>query len=114
MIAGGALLAMTATIGSLSLVLGCFTESWPPCVLVLTFLPGNECRPGVACAVGNADGFCFLLGGAIGALFSPVGLIAAAFWLRRFSSGNTGNPLRRFMPGVQRDYGKADPVARNL
>ncbi len=105
---------MTATIGSLSLVIGCFTGSWPPCVLVSTFLPGQECRQGVACAVGNGDGFRFFTGGAIGALFSPVGLIVAALAELPFLSGNTGIPSGHFLPGCQRDYGKADPVARNL
>lgn len=41
LIAGGALLAMTATIGSLSLVIGVLYGKLAPCVLVLTFLPGQ-------------------------------------------------------------------------
>ncbi|SPZ89513.1 tail protein [Shigella boydii] len=39
-------------------------------------------------------------------------------WLRLpelpFLSGNTGIPSGHFCRGVQRDYGKADPVARNI
>ncbi|MCW7039987.1 phage tail tape measure protein [Escherichia coli] len=114
LIAGGALLAMTATVGSLSLAIGVLAGPLAKLRLGFSLLTGSMNAVRLLPALwGMVTGSVSLLGGAIGALFSPVGLIAALagaavliwkYW----------DPIRHFCRGVQRDYGKADPVARNL
>ena len=59
LIAGGALLAMTATVGSLSLAIGVLLARWQNCVLVFSPDRINECCQGPASTMGNGDGFRF-------------------------------------------------------
>ncbi|EJH7464735.1 phage tail tape measure protein, partial [Escherichia coli] len=79
LIAGGALLAMTATIGSLSLVIGVLYGKLATLRLGFDILTRSMNVVRVLPALwGMLTGSVSLLGGAIGALFSPVGLIVAA------------------------------------
>ncbi len=115
LIAGGALLAMTATIRSLSLVIGVLYGKLATLRLGFDILTRSMNVVRVLPALwGMLTGSVSLLGGAIGRC--SVRLVLS--WLRLpelpFLSGNTGIPSGHFLPGVQRDYGKADPVARNL
>ncbi|WP_353954561.1 hypothetical protein [Shigella boydii] len=59
----------------------------------------NECCQGSASTMGNGDGFRSLLGGAIGALFSPVGLIVAALAGAAVLIWKYWDPIRAFLPG---------------
>ncbi|EES5469625.1 phage tail tape measure protein, partial [Escherichia coli] len=79
LIAGGALLAMTATIRSLSLVIGVLYGKLATLRLGFDILTRSMNVVRVLPALwGMLTGSVSLLGGAIGALFSPVGLIVAA------------------------------------
>ena len=79
LIAGGALLAMTATIGSLSLVIGVLYGKLATLRLGFDILTRSMNVVRVLPALwGMVTGSVSLLGGVIGALFSPVGLIVAA------------------------------------
>ncbi|EIC1425308.1 phage tail tape measure protein, partial [Escherichia coli] len=76
LIAGGALLAMTATIGSLSLVIGVLYGKLATLRLGFDILTRSMNVVRVLPALwGMVTGSVSLLGGVIGALFSPVGLI---------------------------------------
>ncbi|STL73616.1 tail fiber component of prophage CP-933T [Escherichia coli] len=100
LIAGGALLAMTATIGSLSLVIGVLYGKLATLRLGFDILTRSMNVVRVLPALwGMVTGSVSLLGGAIGALFSPVGLIVAALAELPFLSGNTGIPSGHFLPG---------------
>lgn len=115
LIAGGALLAMTATIGSLSLVIGVLYGKLATLRLGFDILTRSMNVVRVLPALwGMVTGSVSLLGGVIGALFSPVGLIVLRLPELPFLSGNTGILSGFLCRGVQRDYGKADPVARHL
>lgn len=50
--------------------------------------------------MGNGDGFRFVTGGAIGALFSPVGLIVAALAGAAILIWKYWDPIRAFFAGV--------------
>ncbi|EEZ5213196.1 phage tail tape measure protein [Escherichia coli] len=101
LIAGGALLAMTATIGSLSLVIGVLYGK--PATLRLGFdiLTRSMNVVRVLPALwGMVTGSVSLLGGAIGALFSPVGLIVAALAGAAVLIWKYWDPIRAFFAGV--------------
>ncbi|EFE8488998.1 phage tail tape measure protein, partial [Escherichia coli] len=101
LIAGGALLAMTATIGSLSLVIGVLYGKLATLRLGFDILTRsmNVVR-GVPALWGMVTGSVSLLGGAIGALFSPVGLIVAALAGAAVLIWKYWDPIRAFFAGV--------------
>ncbi|WP_137593487.1 phage tail tape measure protein, partial [Escherichia coli] len=101
LIAGGALLAMTATVGSLSLAIGVLAGPLAKLRLGFSLLTGsmNAVR-GLPALWGMVTGSVSLLGGAIGALFSPVGLIAAAFVAAAVLIWKYWEPIKAFYAGV--------------
>lgn len=100
LIAGGALLATTATVGSLSLVIGVLHGKLATLRLGFSLLTGSMNVVRVLPALwGMVTGSVSLLGGAIGALFSPVGLIAAAFVAAAVLIWKYWDPIRAFLPG---------------
>ncbi|ENF2488027.1 phage tail tape measure protein [Escherichia coli] len=101
LIAGGALLAMTATIGSLSLVIGVLYGKLATLRLGFDILTRsmNVVR-GLPALWGMVTGSVSLLGGAIGALFSPVGLIVAALAGAAVLIWKYWDPIRAFFAGV--------------
>lgn len=101
LIAGGALLAMTATVGSLSLALGVLAGPLAKLRLGFSLLTGSMNAVRVLPALwGMAAGSVSLLGGAIGALFSPVGLIVAALAGAAVLIWKYWDPIRVFFSGV--------------
>ncbi|HFV4597351.1 TPA: phage tail tape measure protein, partial [Escherichia coli] len=101
LIAGGALLAMTATIGSLSLVIGVLHGKLATLRLGFSLLAGSMNVVRVLPALwGMVTGSISLLGGAIGALFSPVGLIVAAFVAAAVLIWKYWEPIKAFYAGV--------------
>lgn len=101
LIAGGALLAMTATIGSLSLVIGVLYGKLATLRLGFDILTRSMNVIRVLPALwGMVTGFVSLLGGAIGALFSPVGLIVAALAGAAVLIWKYWDPIRAFFAGV--------------
>ncbi|ELG2560871.1 phage tail tape measure protein, partial [Escherichia coli] len=101
LIAGGALLAMTATIGSLSLVIGVLYGKLATLRLGFDILTRSMNVVRVLPALwGMVTGSVSLLGGAIGALFSPVGLIAAAFVAAAVLIWKYWEPIKAFYAGV--------------
>ena len=101
LIAGGALLAMTATIGSLSLVIGVLYEKLATLRLGFDILTRSMNVIRVLPALwGMVTGSVSLLGGAIGALFSPVGLIVAALAGAAVLIWKYWDPIRAFFAGV--------------
>ncbi|MBM0415374.1 phage tail tape measure protein [Escherichia coli] len=101
LIAGGALLAMTATVGSLSLAIGVLAGPLAKLRLGFSLLTGSMNAVRVLPALwGMVTGSVSLLGGAIGALFSPVGLIAAAFVAAAVLIWKYWDPIRAFFAGV--------------
>ncbi|MDK3541956.1 phage tail tape measure protein, partial [Escherichia coli] len=101
LIAGGALLAMTATIGSLSLVIGVLHGKLATLRLGFSLLTGSMNVVRVLPALwGMVTGSISLLGGAIGALFSPVGLIVAAFVAAAVLIWKYWEPIKAFYAGV--------------
>ncbi|EOT8213075.1 phage tail tape measure protein [Escherichia albertii] len=101
LIAGGALLAMTATVGSLSLALGVLAGPLAKLRLGFSLLTGSMNAVRVLPALwGMAAGSVSLLGGAIGALFSPVGLIVAALAGAAVLIWKYWDPIRAFFSGV--------------
>ena len=101
LIAGGALLAMTATIGSLSLVIGVLYGKLATLRLGFDILTRSMNVVRVLPALwGMLTGSVSLLGGAIGALFSPVGLIAAAFVAAAVLIWKYWEPIMAFFAGV--------------
>ncbi|EFL2735520.1 phage tail tape measure protein [Escherichia coli] len=101
LIAGGALLAMTATIRSLSLVIGVLYGKLATLRLGFDILTRsmNVVR-GLPALWGMLTGSVSLLGGAIGALFSPVGLIVAALAGAAVLIWKYWDPIRAFFAGV--------------
>lgn len=100
LIAGGALLAMTATIGSLSLVIGVLYGKLATLRLGFDILTRSMNVVRVLPALwGMLTGSVSLLGGAIGALFSPVGLIVAALAGAAVLIWKYWDPIRHFLPG---------------
>lgn len=100
LIAGGALLAMTATIGSLSLVIGVLYGKLATLRLGFDILTRSMNVVRVLPALwGMVTGSVSLLGGVIGALFSPVGLIVLRLPELPFLSGNTGILSGLSLPG---------------
>lgn len=101
LIAGGALLAMTATIGSLSLVIGVLYGKLTTLRLGFDILTRSMNVVRVLPALwGMLTGSVSLLGGAIGALFSPVGLIVAALAGAAVLIWKYWDPIRAFFAGV--------------
>ncbi|EFB6678379.1 phage tail tape measure protein [Escherichia coli] len=101
LIAGGALLAMTATVGSLSLAIGVLAGPLAKLRLGFSLLTGSMNAVRVLPALwGMVTGSVSLLGGAIGALFSPVGLIAAAFVAAAVLIWKYWEPIKAFYAGV--------------
>lgn len=101
LIAGGALLAMTATIGSLSLVIGVLYGKLATLRLGFDILTRSMNVVRVLPALwGVVTGSVSLLGGAIGALFSPVGLIVAALAGAAVLIWKYWDPIRAFFAGV--------------
>ncbi|OJN35067.1 phage tail tape measure protein, partial [Escherichia coli] len=101
LVAGGALLAMTATIGSLSLAIGVLAGPLAKLRLGFSLLTGSLNVVRVLPALwGMVTGSISLLGGAIGALFSPVGLIAATFVAAAVLIWKYWEPIKAFYAGV--------------
>ncbi|END99192.1 phage tail tape measure protein, TP901 family, core region [Escherichia coli P0302293.7] len=101
LVAGGALLAMTATIGSLSLAIGVLAGPLAKLRLGFSLLTGSMNAVRLLPALwGMVTGSVSLLGGAIGALFSPVGLIAAAFVAAAGLIWKYWEPIKAFYAGV--------------
>ncbi|EIE6659547.1 TPA: phage tail tape measure protein [Escherichia coli] len=101
LIAGGALLAMTATIGSLSLVIGVLYGKLATLRLGFDILTRSMNVIRVLPALwGMVTGSVSLLGGTIGALFSPVGLIVAALAGAAVLIWKYWDPIRAFFAGV--------------
>lgn len=101
LMAGGALLAMTATVGSLSLVTGVLYGKLATLRLGFSLLTGSMNVVRVLPALwGMVTGSVSLLGGAIGALFSPVGLIVAALAGAAILIWKYWDPIRAFFAGV--------------
>ncbi len=101
LIAGGALLAMTATVGSLSLAIGVLAGPLAKLRLGFSLLTGSMNAVRVLPALwGMVTGSVSLLGGAIGALFSPVGLIVAALAGAAILIWKYWDPIRAFFAGV--------------
>ena len=101
LIAGGALLAMTATIGSLSLVIGVLYGKLATLRLGFDILTRSMNVIRVLPALwGMVTGSVSLLGGAIGVLFSPVGLIVAALAGAAVLIWKYWDPIRAFFAGV--------------
>ncbi|MED0283215.1 phage tail tape measure protein [Escherichia coli] len=101
LIAGGALLAMTATIGSLSLVIGVLYGKLATLRLGFDILTRSMNVVRLLPALwGMVTGSVSLLGGAIGALFSPVGLIVAALAGAAVLIWKYWDPIRAFFAGV--------------
>ncbi|MDY8057098.1 phage tail tape measure protein [Escherichia coli] len=101
LIAGGALLAMTATIGSLSLIIGVLYGKLATLRLGFDILTRSMNVVRVLPALwGMLTGSVSLLGGAIGALFSPVGLIVAALAGAAVLIWKYWDPIRAFFAGV--------------
>ncbi|EHK3039736.1 phage tail tape measure protein, partial [Escherichia fergusonii] len=101
LIAGGALLAMTATIGSLSLVIGVLYGKLATLRLGFDILTRSMNVIRVLPALwGMVTGSVSLLGGAIEALFSPVGLIVAALAGAAVLIWKYWDPIRAFFAGV--------------
>ncbi|HAH8391041.1 TPA: phage tail tape measure protein, partial [Escherichia coli] len=100
LIAGGALLAMTATIGSLSLVIGVLYGKLATLRLGFDILTRSMNVVRVLPALwGMVTGSVSLLGGVIGALFSPVGLIVAALAGAAVLIWKYWDPIRAFFAG---------------
>lgn len=100
LIAGGALLAMTATIGSLSLVIGVLYGKLATLRLGFDILTRSMNVVRVLPALwGMVTGSVSLLGGVIGALFSPVGLIVAALAGAAVLIWKYWDPIRLSLPG---------------
>ncbi|EFJ2675729.1 phage tail tape measure protein [Escherichia coli] len=101
LIAGGALLAMTATVGSLSLAIGVLAGPLAKLRLGFSLLTGSMNAVRVLPALwGMVTGSVSLLGGAIGALFSPVGLIVAALAGAAVLIWKYWDPIRAFFAWV--------------
>lgn len=101
LIAGGALLAMTATIGSLSLVIGGLYGKLATLRIGFDILTRSMNVVRVLPALwGMVTGSVSLLGGAIGALFSPVGLVVAALAGAAVLIWKYWDPIRAFFAGV--------------
>ncbi|HBN3269579.1 TPA: phage tail tape measure protein [Escherichia coli O25b:H4-ST131] len=122
LIAGGALLAMTATVGSLSLAIGVLAGPLAKLRLGFSLLTGSMNAVRLLPALwGMVTGSVSLLGGAIGALFSPVGLIVAAlagaavliwkYWdlIRAFFAGVFSGIMERLTP-LRETFERFGPV----
>ncbi|EJH9019930.1 phage tail tape measure protein [Escherichia coli] len=122
LIAGGALLAMTATVGSLSLAIGVLAGPLAKLRLGFSLLTGSMNAVRLLPALwGMVTGSVSLLGGAIGALFSPVGLIVAAlagaavliwkYWdpIRAFFAGGFSGIMERLTP-LRETFERFGPV----
>lgn len=84
-------------------VAGYWCACWPAGKTASWLFPPdrfNECCQTPASTMGNGDGFRFVTGGAIGALFSPVGLIVAALAGAAVLIWKYWDPIRAFFAGV--------------
>ncbi len=101
LIAGGALLALTATVGSLSLVVGVLYGKLATLRLGFSLLTSSMNVVRVLPALwGMVTGSVSLLGGALGTLFSPVGLVAAALVAAAVLIWKYWDPIKAFFAGV--------------
>ncbi len=92
---------MTATVGSLSLAIGVLAGPLAKLRLGFSLLTGSMNAVRVLPALwGMVTGSVSLLGGAIGALFSPVGLIVAALAGAAVLIWKYWDPIRAFFAGV--------------
>ncbi|EJP4032622.1 phage tail tape measure protein [Salmonella enterica] len=96
LVVGGSLLAITGVIGGLSLAIGLLAGPFATLRLGFSLLSGFSVLPALFSAV---TGAVSLLGGAIAALFSPVGLIVAAFVAAGLLIWKFWEPIKAFFSG---------------
>lgn len=94
---------------------GALREAGHPASWFRHSYPVNECCQSVACVMGNGDGVRFFTGRRYrGVVQSGRSYRGCACRSCRSHLEILGSHQGIFCRGVQRDYGKADPVARNL
>ncbi|EDA0233123.1 phage tail tape measure protein [Salmonella enterica] len=96
LVVGGSLLAITGVIGGLSLAIGLLAGPFATLRLGFSLLSGFSALPALFSVV---TGAVSLLGGAIAALFSPVGLIVAAFVAAGLLIWKFWEPIKAFFTG---------------
>ncbi|EKB8408813.1 phage tail tape measure protein [Salmonella enterica] len=96
LVVGGSLLAITGVIGGLSLAIGLLAGPFATLRLGFSLLSGFSALPALFSVV---TGAVSLLGGAIAALFSPVGLIVAAFVAAGLLIWKFWEPIKAFFSG---------------
>lgn len=96
LVVGGSLLAITGVIGGLSLAIGLLAGPFATLRLGFSLLSGFSALPALFSVV---TGAVSLLGGAIAALFSPVGLIVAAFVAAGLLIWKFWEPIKAFFIG---------------
>ncbi|EAP2381550.1 phage tail tape measure protein [Salmonella enterica] len=96
LVVGGSLLAITGVIGGLSLAIGLLAGPFATLRLGFSLLSGFSVLPALFSVV---TGAVSLLGGAIAALFSPVGLIVAAFVAAGLLIRKFWEPIKAFFSG---------------
>ncbi|EAS0523640.1 phage tail tape measure protein [Salmonella enterica] len=96
LVVGGSLLAITGVIGGLSLAIGLLAGPFATLRLGFSLLSGFSVLPALFSVV---TGAVSLLGGAIAALFSPVGLIVAAFVAAGLLIWKFWEPIKAFFSG---------------
>lgn len=96
LVVGGSLLAITGVIGGLSLAIGLLAGPFATLRLGFSLLSGFSALPALFSVV---TGAVSLLGGAIAALFSPVGLIVAAFVAAGLLIWKFQEPIKAFFTG---------------
>lgn len=96
LVVGGSLLAITGVIGGLSLAIGLLAGPFATLRLGFSLLSGFSVLPALFSVV---TGAVSLLGGAIAALFSPVGLIVAAFVAAGLLIWKFWEPIKAFFTG---------------
>ncbi|EIJ1010169.1 phage tail tape measure protein [Salmonella enterica] len=96
LVVGGSLLAITGVIGGLSLAIGLLAGPFATLRLGFSLLSGFSALPALFSVV---TGAVSLLGGAIAALFSPIGLIVAAFVAAGLLIWKFWEPIKAFFTG---------------
>lgn len=96
LVVGGSLLAITGVIGGLSLAIGLLAGPFATLRLGFSLLSGFSVLPALFSVV---TGAVSLLGGAIAALFSPIGLIVAAFVAAGLLIWKFWEPIKAFFSG---------------
>ncbi|ELM3527104.1 phage tail tape measure protein [Salmonella enterica] len=96
LVVGGSLLAITGVIGGLSLAIGLLAGPFATLRLGFSLLSGFSVLPALFSVV---TGAVSLLGGAIAALFSPIGLIVAAFVAAGLLIWKFWEPIKAFFTG---------------